>query len=287
MTEVRLAQPSVARRIVDEHGFRLRKSLGQNFLIDENTLQRIVEAVELTSTDHVLEIGPGLGTMTQALAARAADVTSIEIDKMLIPILRETLTAYPNTRVVHADALKVDLCELYPSGDTIKVAANLPYYITTPLILKLLTSPVPWSLMVFLVQKEVGDRLLASPGSDEYGHLSVFAQALGEVELVAKVPRTVFMPPPAVESVVMRIRHRPDHGIADRNWFELTNRAIFGQRRKTLSKALTTSPHWQISADTVTNVLASLGIDPKRRGETLTVREIIALSNALGRQEQP
>ncbi len=287
MTEDRLAQPSVARRIVDEHGFRLRKSLGQNFLIDENTLQRIVAAVELTPDDHVLEIGPGLGTMTQALAEKAADVTSIEIDKMLIPILQETLTAYSNARVVHADALKVDLSELYPTGETIKVAANLPYYITTPLILKLLTSPVPWSLMVFLIQKEVGERLLAAPGSDEYGHLSVFAQALGEVELVAKVPKTVFMPPPTVDSVVMRIRRRPDNGIADLHWFELTCRAIFGQRRKTLSKALTTSPHWQVTAETIAPLLTDLGIDPKRRGETLAIREIIAISNALTKKQQP
>lgn len=287
MTEDRLALPSVARRIVDEHGFRLRKSLGQNFLIDENTLQRIVGAVELAPTDHVLEIGPGLGTMTQALAEQAADVTSIEIDKMLIPILQETLAAYPNARIIHADALKVDLGEIYPARETIKVAANLPYYITTPLILKLLTSPVPWSLMVFLIQKEVGDRLLATPGSDEYGHLTVIAQALGEVELVTKVPKTVFLPPPQVDSVVIRIRYGHGRKVADLNWFELTSRAIFGQRRKTLSNALSTSPHWRVSGETVTDVLASLKIDPKRRGETLSVDEIITLSNALAKHQQP
>lgn len=284
----RLVLPSVAKRIVQEHDFRLRKSLGQNFLIDENILAKIVAAAELSSRDRVLEIGPGLGTMTQAMAGQAGHVTSIEIDKMLIPILQENLGDYPNVQIVHADALETEFEQLLPGDQPVKVVANLPYYITTPLILKLLTMKVPCSLMVFLVQKEVGERLEAKPGGKEYGSLTVFAQALSEVDIVTKVPKGVFMPPPKVDSVVVRLRPRsPEQiGIIDMKLFELTNRAIFGQRRKTLANALANSPHWELSAEHIHQALNHLGIDPKRRGETLSVAEIIQLSNTIAANKQ-
>ncbi len=279
----KLTSPSEIKRLIDQYHFPVRKKLGQNFLVDEHILQMILEAAQLAKQTTVLEIGPGFGTLTVALAEQAERVVSIEIDPMLIPILQDAFLAYPNIRLIHADALKVDFSALFAADEEITVAANLPYYITSPLIVQLMQAPFRMKKMVILVQKEVGDRLLAQADTVEYGSLSVFVQSTAKVELVCRAPRTVFYPSPKVDSVVIAIT--PDANLRSRivsmPVLELTNRAIFGQRRKTISNSLKNSPYWTVTAEDVQQVLSELGIDSHLRGEVLSPDQIVLLANAL------
>src|SRR5450756_1443093 len=279
----KLTSPTEVKRLIDLYRFPVRKKLGQNFLVDENILNMILEAAQLEKQTKVLEIGPGFGTLTIALAEQAGQVVSIEIDPMLIPILQAALSAYPNIRLIHADALKVDYSALFAAEEEVTIAANLPYYITSPLIVQLMQAPFRLRKMVILVQKEVGDRLLAQADTEEYGSLSVFVQSTAKVELVCKAPRTVFYPSPKVDSVVIAIT--PDLNLQNKvvsmELLELTNRAIFGQRRKTISNSLKNSPYWTVAAEDVQQVLSELAIDSRLRGEVLPPNQIVSLANAL------
>ena len=235
---MKLTSPTEIKKIVDENKFPIRKKYGQNFLVDENILTKIIDAAGINPQDSVLEIGPGLGTMTFVLAERAQDVTAVEIDALLIPILQKHFLDLSNIRLIHGDALKTDWSSLFTPDQEIIVVANLPYYITSPLIEEMLKAPFKLKKMVILVQKEVGERLVAKPGSNSYGSLSVFVQSGALVEWVCSVPRGVFYPTPKVDSAVISITPKADlrQTIESKETLELTCRAIFGQRRKTLDR---------------------------------------------------
>jgi len=283
---VNLFSPKVVTSLLQRHGVRTNKALGQNFLLDKNTLERIVSAAKLEGDEAVLEIGPGLGALTRMLAERAACVESVEIDAGFVRVLSETLADVPNARVEHADFLKLDLAawagqHLDPLPAT--VVANVPYYITSPLLVALLETGSLWSRIVVLVQKEVADRLKAGPGTPQYGSLSVFAQFHAAVEMVGVVPRGVFYPPPKVDSAIVRLTptETPPVAVSDPRLFERVVRAAFGQRRKTLSNALSSLPGR--SRGDVLAALEAAGIDPKRRGETLDMQAFADITNALTR----
>jgi 16S rRNA (adenine1518-N6/adenine1519-N6)-dimethyltransferase len=280
---VNLFSPRAVSDLLQRHAVRTNKSLGQNFLLDKNTLERIVSAAKLTGDESVLEIGPGLGALTRILAERAASVTAVEIDAGFVRVLAETVGDLENVHVEHADFLKLDLttwarANLTPLPAT--VVANVPYYITSPLLVSLLRTGELWRTIVVLVQKEIADRLRAGPGTPEYGSLSVFAQVHAEVDVVGAVPRGAFYPPPKVDSAIVRFtpRPRPPVPISDPRLFEQVVRAAFGQRRKTLSNALTAVPDW--TRETALAALGAAGVDPRRRGETLTVADFAAIANA-------
>ena len=279
----RLSSPKFVRSFIKQHRLPVRKKYGQNFLVDENILQKIILAADVQAEDNVLEIGPGLGTMTRELALHAKHVWAVEIDTLLEPILAETLAGYSNISVVFEDALKVDLPALAGEQGFQRVVANLPYYITTPLLERLLDIHPQVQRMVVLVQKEVGERLQAKPGSKAYGSLSIWAQALARVEMVDTVSRNVFYPVPQVESAIVVLSPYTDaeHGILHRQCFELTNRAIFNQRRKTLGNALKNSPHWQLDAEIIASAMQEAGLDASVRGEQLEVAQVVKLANIL------
>lgn len=292
MTDVRLpdiATPSRTRQLIAKHGFVLKKSLGQNFLIDRNILLNIVEAAELEAADGVLEIGPGIGALTEQLARRAGSVVAIELDGRLLPILEESLAGYPNVSIVHGDVLKVDLVKLFQDrfrdAERVKVVANLPYYVTTPIIMKLLEERLPISSIVVMIQKEVAERLSAGPGTKDYGSLSIAVQYYSEAETVAFVPRTAFLPQPNVDSAVVRLRLReyPPVKVEDERWFFEVVHAAFAQRRKTLANNLLGRFLPKDRRAELEAILASCGIDPGRRGETLSLEEFARLSDALRR----
>jgi 16S rRNA (adenine1518-N6/adenine1519-N6)-dimethyltransferase len=270
-----LATPGAVRRLIEAYGFRLKKSLGQNFLVDRNILDKIIRVAELQPSDIVLEIGPGVGGLTQALAEAGAFVVAVEIDRNLVAILGEVLADYPQIRVVHGDALQLPLAELLPAGRACRVVANLPYYITSPLLLKLFEEQLPLSMAVVMVQREVAQRIVAKPGSKEYGALSVAIAYHAEAEIVASVSRSVFFPPPNVDSSVLRLLPRPfPYPAADAATFSTVVRAAFGQRRKTLRNALRTA------VNHTSTVLERAAIDGNRRGETLSPAEFGQLSLA-------
>lgn len=284
-----LTRPSVIKQIMEKYGFRFSKSLGQNFLIEKSVLERIIDGADITQTDSVLEIGPGIGTLTRYLAQNAAKVVSVEIDSSLLPILEETLSDLPNTAVVHGDVLKVDLKALIAERfDNIppKVVANLPYYVTTPIVMKFLEEEIPVTDLVVMVQKEVADRMAAKPGGKDYGALSVAVQYFCEPEILFKVSTGCFMPAPTVESSVIRLRvlQNPKVQVISRKLFFATVRGAFGKRRKTLLNALSDSG-LAFSKDQVKQVLAAAGIDPIRRAETLTIEEFAVLANAVAREK--
>ncbi len=284
-----LTRPSVIKDIMERYGFRFSKSLGQNFLIEKSVLERIVDGAEITEEDSVLEIGPGIGTLTRYLADNAKKVVSVEIDSSLLPILKETLSDLPNTTVVHGDVLQVDLKALIAEHfDNIppKVVANLPYYVTTPIVMKFLEEGIPVSDLVVMVQKEVADRMAAKPGGKDYGSLSVAVQYFCNPEILFKVPPGCFMPAPAVESSVIRLRvlDQPKVQVISRKLFFATVRGAFGKRRKTLLNALSDSG-LSFSKDQVREVLAAAGIDPIRRAETLTIEEFATLANAVAHEK--
>jgi len=283
-----LATPSGVAAVLRHLGLSPRKALGQNFLVDRNIVAKILDAAQLAPEDTVLEIGPGLGVLTWELARRARSVVAVELDAGLVRWLRALFAGQPNVRLVHGDALTVDLAGLLAAhppgpGGSAKVLANLPYYITSPLLMRLLEEGLPISLAVVMVQKEVARRLLARPGTKDYGALSVAVQLRTHAEIVAPVPPGVFFPPPEVESAVVRLTLRPlPEEVEDAAFFSAVVRAAFAQRRKTLRNALQSGAGlWD--KDAVPAALAEAGIDGGRRGETLSVAEFVRLSAALRR----
>lgn len=284
----KVLQPKIASREVTLHilkafGLRMSKKLGQNFLIDARIVQGIVEAAEIEPGDRVLEIGPGIGTLTQGLAEAGADVTAVELDKKLPAVLKETLKVYDNVRIVPGDILKVNIPEIMGEAP-FKVAANLPYYITTPILMTLLERRLPITHMVTMVQKEVAERMTAKPGSRIYGALSVAVQYYTEPEIVLDVPPRSFIPAPEVMSVVVscRVRKEPAVAVQDEKLFFRVVKAAFGQRRKTLMNALKGGG---FSKEAVRDALEQSGIDPTRRGETLTLEEFGRLADAFAAEE--
>lgn len=286
-----LSSPSKVKEILSRYNFRTSKSLGQNFLVDRNIINKIIKTADITHNDLVVEIGPGIGVLTTAMAEHAQRVLAVEVDKKLIPILQETLSAYKNTEVVLGDALEVDFDQLVDQktegsngirGKGYKLVANLPYYITTPLIMHLLTNGFNLHSLVVMVQKEVAQRMTAVPGNKEYGSLTVAIQYYTEANIDFIVPRTVFYPPPEVDSAVIKLikREHPPVKVVDEKMFFKIVRAAFGQRRKTLTNALAGS-ELQIEKSHLLNILHIVNIDPKRRGETLSIGEFASLANAI------
>ncbi len=278
----RLSSHRATKSVVEKHGFKFSKSLGQNFLIDDNVIDRILQGARLSEGDKIIEVGPGIGTLTREMGKVADKVVAIEIDKTLIPILRETLDEFENIEVINQDILKVDVEQLVEeklSGGPVKLVANLPYYITTPIVMKFLEEDIPVTDIVVMVQKEVADRMNAGPGTKDYGALSVAVQYYCDTEIVAKAPRHMFIPQPNVDSTVIGLHVRPErkYPVQSEEIFFKTVKAAFGQRRKTLLNAL--SGLGFLSKEEIKEVLQQANIDEKRRGETLTIEEFATLSN--------
>lgn len=280
-----LGNPKETIAILNKYGFNFQKKFGQNFLIDTHVLEKIIRAADISKDDCVLEIGPGIGTMTQYLCENAGKVIAVEIDKNLIPILTEdTLAAYDNVKVINSDVLKLDLKKLAEEengGRPMKVVANLPYYITTPIIMGLFETGVPLASITVMVQKEVADRMQAGPGSKDYGALSLAVQYYAEPYIAANVPPNCFMPRPNVGSAVIRLtlHDKPPVEVADEKLLFKLIRASFAQRRKTLVNGLTNSPELSFSKEEVTNALEACGYSPTIRGEALTLAEFAKLAN--------
>lgn len=274
-----IADKKVTKYILQRFGLHMSKRLGQNFLIDAGIVQGIVDAADIQPGDKVLEIGPGIGTLTQALCEAKADVTCVELDKRLPEILSHTLEAYDNVHIIQGDILKVNISEIMGSGP-FKVVANLPYYITTPIIMALLEKHLPITDIVVMVQKEVAQRMAANPGSKTYGALSVAVQYYTIPKIALYVPPRSFMPPPEVDSVVVncKVRPQPAVDLIDEKMFFRVVKAAFGQRRKTLNNALKSMG---VDKNTIADILTRAGIEPSRRGETLTMEEFAAISNIL------
>lgn len=284
---MKLYAPSTIREIKEKYGFRLSKGLGQNFLTDKNIIDKIIEATNITDEDLVIEIGPGVGVLTAEAALRARKVTAIEIDRNLIPILRDTLAEFSNVEIINADVLKTDINEIIDREKCTKVRiiGNLPYYITTPIIMYLLEGHVKMDSLTIMMQKEVADRIKAGPGSKTYGALSVAVQYYCEVQNVSSVPKEVFFPEPKVDSAVLKlsIRGEKPAEVLDEKMFFRCVRAGFGQRRKTLSNSLTGIG--AVTKDEVNQCLAQVGIDQKRRAETLSLEEFARIANYFSRGE--
>jgi len=283
-----IATPIRTRAILNRYGFSFKKSLGQNFLIDPNVLRNITEQAELSEESGVIEIGPGIGALTEHLARRSKKVVAFEIDRRLAPILEDTLSPYPNVKVIYEDVLKADvrkvMKEEFASIKDLMVVANLPYYVTTPIILKFVTGHFPIRGMVVMLQKEVADRVSAQPGTKNYGSLSIAIQYYMTAEVAMIVPKTVFMPQPNVDSAVVKLvkREKPKVDVTDEDFFFQMTKASFAQRRKTLMNNLTSGmPGGKEKKEAMLEVLGQLSIDPSRRGETLSLEEFAALSNAL------
>ncbi len=279
-----LGNPQKTIEIIKKYEFAFQKKFGQNFLIDTHVLDKIIAAAGVTKDDCVLEIGPGIGTMTQYLAENARHVVAVEIDSNLIPILNETLADYENVTVIHADILKVDInqiTEQYNGGRPIKVVANLPYYITTPIIMGLFENLVPIDNITVMVQKEVADRMQVGPGSKDYGALSLAVQYYADPYIVANVPPNCFMPRPNVGSAVIRLtRHKePPVKTEDPGLMFRLIRASFNQRRKTLQNGLNNSPEIPFTKEQIMAAVESLGLGPSIRGEALTLEQFASLSN--------
>lgn len=270
-----------------DHNLSLKKSLGQHFLVDERVLDRIIDAAELDGSTGVLEIGPGMGALTERLADRAGWVLAVEIDGRLIPILRELFVDRPRVTVVHGDALQVDLKALMDrhlgSAERFSVVANLPYYATSPILMRLLEERLPLDRIVVMIQKEVAERIMAEPGTKEYGSLSVAVRYFAEVFRVCGVPRNCFVPRPQVDSAVIGlwIRREPLVSVRNEPLFFRMVRAAFSQRRKTLANALSSSLFGGKRKAELENLLKEIGIDPNRRGETLTLEEFAQVSDIL------
>lgn len=284
-----LAKAGTLKAIMAEHGIRPQHRLGQNFLTDERILDAIVKAAEIGPDDVVLEIGPGLGTLTQRLARKAGRVVAVELDRNLVAILGKTVQAeYPHVDVVYGDAAQIDLQQLLgrylkPSGRA-KVAANLPYYVTTPLVMRLLEEALPLDQIVVMVQREVAERMIAPPGGKEYGALSVAVQYYTEPRIVTRVSRGAFLPPPEVDSAVVAMRVRPQPPVeAPKAAFFRVVKAAFGQRRKTLANALTGG--LGLEKERIQAVLERTGIEASRRGETLTLEEFAAVARMITQEE--
>ena len=278
MLESVIASPEVVHYICKRFDIKMSKKLGQNFLIKRGIVDEIVHAAELTPGEPVLEVGPGIGTLTQGLAQSGADVTAIELDRRLLEVLDTTLASYDNVRIVHGDVLKLDVPTIM-NHKPFKVVANLPYYITTPIIMSLLESKLPIERLVVMVQKEVALRMVAKPGTKDYGALSVAVQYYTEPDIVLDVPPKSFLPAPAVTSSVIRcvLRDKPPVDVIDEKLFFRVVKAGFAQRRKTFSNTMKTTG---LSKDRIEELLAKANIDGQRRGETFTLQEFADLANA-------
>lgn len=281
-----LGNPQNTIEVLQKYNFNFQKKFGQNFLIDEHVLDKIIRAAEITKDDYVLEIGPGIGTMTQYLACAAREVTAVEIDRALIPILEDTLKEYDNVSIINEDILKVDIAALAKEkngGRPIKVVANLPYYITTPIIMGLFESHVPLESITVMVQKEVADRMQVGPGTKDYGALSLAVQYYAEPYIVANVPPNCFMPRPVVGSAVIRLtRHqKPPVEVMDEKLMFRLIRASFNQRRKTLANGLKNSGELNLSKEVITAAIEKLGKGSSVRGEALDLEEFARLTNII------
>lgn len=285
-----LGNPKNTIEILNKYRFVFQKKFGQNFLIDTHVLDKIIQAAEITKDDFVLEIGPGIGTLTQYLCENARKVVAVEIDKMLMPILDDTLSEYDNVTVINHDVLKLDLNTLvqeYNDGKPIKVVANLPYYITTPIIMELFERHLPLLNVTVMVQKEVADRMQASPGGKDYGALSLAVQYYAEPYIAANVPPNCFMPRPNVGSAVIRLalHETPPVKVTDEKLLFQMIRASFNQRRKTLANSMNNSPELSFSKEQIAQALSSLQLPENIRGEALTLAQFAALSEVLSQSK--
>ena len=285
---MRIADYSVTKAVLERHGFTFKKSFGQNFLTDTNILQKIVDTAEVDDQVNVIEIGPGIGALTEFLAERAAEVMAFEIDHRLVPILADTLRDFDNVTVVNEDILKVDLVQHiqnFKNPDLpIKVVANLPYYITTPILMHLIESGIPFSEFVVMMQKEVADRISAQPNTKAYGSLSIAVQYYMTAKVAFIVPRTVFVPAPNVDSAILKMIRRPEPAVAveDEKFFFKVSKASFTHRRKTLWNNLTGYfGKTEEVKDKLTKALAQAGLAPSVRGEALSLAEFASLADAL------
>ena len=278
MLESVIASPEVVHYICKRFDIKMSKKLGQNFLIKRGIVDEIVHAAELTVGEPVLEVGPGIGTLTQGLAQSGADVTAIELDRRLLEVLDTTLASYDNVRIIHGDVLKLDV-PMIMNHKPFKVVANLPYYITTPIIMSLLESKLPIERLVVMVQKEVALRMVAKPGTKDYGALSVAVQYYTEPDIVLDVPPKSFLPAPAVTSSVIRcvLRDKPPVDVIDEKLFFRVVKAGFAQRRKTFANTMKTTG---LSKDRIEELLVKANIDGQRRGETFTLQEFADVANA-------
>lgn len=284
-----LGNPKNTIEILQKYNFNFQKKFGQNFLINTGVLEDIIDAAEVTDEDMVLEIGPGIGTMTQYLCENARQVIAVEIDTNLIPILKDTLSAYDNVRIINDDILKVDINELareYNNGRPIKVVANLPYYITTPIIMGLFESHVPIESITVMVQKEVADRMQAGPGTKDYGALSLAVQYYSKPQIVVNVPPSCFMPQPKVGSTVISLRRhqQPVVQVEDEKLMFKVIRASFNQRRKTLANGLNNYGGINLTKEQIQQSIEELGVPVNIRGEALSLEQFACLSNIIGKK---
>ena len=287
----KLASPSRTMEIIRKYEFTFQKRFGQNFLIDEHVIGKIMDAAGLTGEECVVEIGPGIGNLTQYLAERAGRVVAVEIDRMLIPILEQTLSAYSNVTVLNQDILKTDLAQLaetYNAGRPLKVVANLPYYITTPILMELLESRAPVSSITVMVQKEVAQRMQAGPGSKDYGALSLAVRYYSDPSIVTNVPPGCFIPRPDVDSAVVHLAGIGQQRVPvkDEKLLFKIIRASFNQRRKTLANGLKNSPDLPYSRDQVLGALERTGLNANVRGEALTLEQFARLADELSAEDQ-
>lgn len=284
----KISSPKKTKEIVQKYGFKFSKSLGQNFLIDQNILENILNGAHISDKDYVIEVGPGIGSLTQNIGERAKKVVAIEIDKTLIPILNETLNGYSNVEIINQDVLNMDLHKLVQEkfeGNKPKVVANLPYYVTTPIIMKFLEEKVAIESLTIMIQKEVANRIQAGPGTKDYGTLSIAVQYYCDPKILLKVPPSVFIPQPKVESSVIRldVLNKPRVYVEREDLFFGLIKDAFGKRRKTLLNALS-SGKLKLNKKLVREVLIASNIDEKRRGETLSIEEYARLSNNLAKR---
>jgi 16S rRNA (adenine1518-N6/adenine1519-N6)-dimethyltransferase len=286
MVEKAIATPTRTKEILEKYNLTFKKSLGQNFLIDVNILKNIVASAGVNKNSAVIEIGPGIGALTEQLALAAKKVVAFEIDQRLIPILQDTLSPYENVTVIHQDILKADLqetfAEHFSSTEQVKVVANLPYYITTPILMKLLMAKIPVTDITVMIQKEVALRMAAEPNTKAYGSLSIAVKYYTEAEVAMTVPKTVFMPQPNVDSAILHLKMRknPPVQVEDENLFFDIVQASFGQRRKTLINNLGRHFNGQMTKEEIEWLLEKSEIDGKRRGESLTIEEYARIANA-------
>lgn len=283
-----VATPSRTKALLNQYGFNFKKSLGQNFLIDVNIIQKIIDASDIGENTGIIEIGPGMGSLTEQLAKNAKKVVAFEIDQRLIPVLKDTMGPYDNVEIINEDILKADIAhyvtEHLADCDNIMVVANLPYYITTPILLNLMQQTLPIDGYVVMMQKEVGERLNAQVGTKAYGSLSIVAQYYTETSKVLTVPKTVFLPPPNVDSIVVKLmkRQTPEVDIDNEDEFFKMTKAAFSQRRKTISNNYQSLfVDGKANKEIIKKWLETSGIDPRRRGETLSIKEFAKLYNEL------
>lgn len=283
MTNKRLYSPKYVNEILNRYGFKFSKSLGQNFLVDGNIVRKISQMGDITKKDYILEIGPGIGTLTEELALNAKKVVAVELDKDLLPILDETLMDYDNVEIIQGDILKIDIHKLIEEkleGGPIKVVANLPYYVTTPIIAKLIEEDLNIESIIVMIQKEVADRIIAGPGNKQYGSLSVFVNFYTQSQILITVPKTVFMPQPKVDSAVIELKLKKELPDVDREVFFKVVKAAFGKRRKTILNSLSNSD-LGLEKEFIKEVLKKSSIPLDERAENLKIKDFIKISKTL------